>query len=325
MHVYSFDEIPGRIAKVNGKEHLFFSGYNYLGMHAVPEFAALVKEGIAKYGWLFPSSRITNTQLKIFEEAETLLSSITGMEETVLVSSGYMAGRLATSLFKNNIINLQPSHPAIRRQNDHNTENILAVDSVETLTATITDFSFVNSNTNNKIIIADDSHGIGLIGSNGEGIASRLPQNIQTKYILTYSLSKAFHINAGAVSCNKEIASQLRTEHVYTSSTPPSPALLHAFIQGQDLYTAQRLKLRNNLQYFYSLVKDIPAIYHNSELPVFILPENINEQELANHHAIISSFSYPDVNGKKYNRIVVNALHTKEDLERVSSLLHKIL
>jgi len=73
MHIYSFDETPNRIAIINGKEYLFFSGYNYLGMNSVPEFAALVKEGTGKYGWLFPSSRISNTRLKIFEEAEELL------------------------------------------------------------------------------------------------------------------------------------------------------------------------------------------------------------------------------------------------------------
>ena len=30
---------------------------------------------------------------------------------------------------------------------------------------------------------------------------------------------------------------------------------------------------------------------------------------------IISSFSYPDPAGKKYNRIVLNALHTKDDMD----------
>ena len=244
MHIYSFDETPNRIAIINGKEYLFFSGYNYLGMHAVPEFAALVKEGTDKYGWLFPSSRISNTRLKIFEETETLLSSITATEETVLVSSGFLAGRLATTIFKNNITNLQPSHPAIKRVNESTAENIFAVDAVETLNASITDFSFINNNSTNKLIIIDDSHGIGLIGSNGEGISQRLPQNEQTKYILTYSLSKALHINAGAVSCSKEIAALLRMQHEYTSSTAPSPALLYAFINGQHIYAEQRVSLK---------------------------------------------------------------------------------
>jgi 8-amino-7-oxononanoate synthase len=325
MNIFSFDEMPGRTAMVNGEEYLFFSGYSYLGMQHLPEFAALVKEGMDKYGWLFPSSRITNTRLKIFEETEALLSTITGMEDTVLVSSGYTAGRIATSPFAQNISNIEPSHPAIKRRSTGKDANVFAVDAVETLNASITDFSFANSNTKPAIIIADDSHGMGLIGANGEGIVSRLPQNIYTQYILTYSLSKAFHINAGAISCSKAMAALYRKDHAYTSSTAPSPALLHAFIKGQHLYTAQRSRLHSNMQYFASLIKGINSIHYHPELPVFILPEHINEQDFFHQNIIISSFAYPDVNGKKYNRIVLSALHTTEDLERLAACLQKML
>jgi 8-amino-7-oxononanoate synthase len=324
MNIFSFDEMPGRTAIVKGDEYLFFSGYSYLGVQRVPEFAALVKEGIDKYGWLFPSSRISNTRLNIFEEAEALLSAITGLEGTVLVSSGYTAGRIATAHFAHNIINIEPSHPAIRRGTNKDA-NVFAVDSVETLNASITDFSFVNSNTKNKIIIADDSHGIGLIGAHGEGIASRLPQNVYTQYVLTYSLSKAFHINAGAISCSKALATLYRKDHAYTSATAPSPAMLHAFIKGQHIYASQRNKLHSNMQYFASLIKHLNGIRHHPELPVYILPENINEQKLFDQKIIISSFAYPDVNGKKCNRIVLSALHTKADMERLAACLQQVL
>ena len=325
MNIFSFNEMPGRTAIVKGEEYLFFSGYSYLGMQHVPEFTTLFKEGIDKYGWLFPSSRISNTQLKIFEEAETLLSAITGMETSVLVSSGYTAGRIATAPFANNIINLEPAHPAIRRKNDHQNANVFAVDSVETLNASITDFSFANKDMLHKTIIVDDSHGIGLIGEKGEGITSRLPKNIYAQYVLTYSLSKAFHINAGAISCSKELVSLYKKEHAYTSATPPSPALLHAFINGQFFYAVQRIKLHDNMEYFQKLVEDITGIYYHHELPVFILPENTDEQKLFGQKIIISSFAYPDANGKKYNRIVLSALHTKEDMERLAACLRQIL
>ena len=120
MSMLTFNERPGRTAFVNNEKYLFFSGYSYLGMQCIPEFAALVKEGIDKYGWLFPSSRISNTRLKLYEECEALLSNITGFEETVLVSSGFTAGRMAIEKFRDKIINLQPSHPAIATNNPVN-------------------------------------------------------------------------------------------------------------------------------------------------------------------------------------------------------------
>lgn len=145
MHSLLYNQIPGRTAIVNEEEYLFFSGYSYLGMQHVPEFVALVKEGIDKYGWLFPSSRISNTRLKLFEKCEVLLSSIVGTEDTVLVSSGFTAGRMAIAKWRNEIINLQPSHPAIKSNNNNavqSSQKTFAVDSIDVLNATVTDFFF---------------------------------------------------------------------------------------------------------------------------------------------------------------------------------------
>jgi 8-amino-7-oxononanoate synthase len=328
MHnILTLNESPGRTAFLNGKEYLFFSGYSYLGMRYVPEFLALVIEGIGKYGWLFPSSRVSNTHLALYEECEALLSSITQSEDTVLVSSGFMAGKLATALWRNEVFNLDPSHPAIQTNNDRtsvNESHVLAIDSVNVLNASITDFSFVNNN-EQKIIIIDDSHGIGLIGKNGEGICRALITNKNTSYVLTYSLSKAWNITGGAVSCSKSIADMLRTQPHYTACTPPPPSTLYAFAKGQHLYRMQRERLKNNISHFQSLIKHLDQIHFNTELPVFILPETIDEQKLFAKHIIISSFAYPDPKGKKIQRIVLNALHTKGDLEILADSMCELL
>lgn len=174
-------------------------------------------------------------------------------------------------------------------------------------------------------MIVDDSHGMGLLGINGEGIISLLPKNTTTSYVLTYSLSKALNIVAGAISCSSSLAEELRTMPEYTASTAPSPALLHAFINGQDLYAMQREKLRNNISYFQSLIKELKEVIFHPLLPIFILPSTVDEEKLLQHKIIISSFSYPDPAGKKIQRIVLNALHTKTDLEILAEALNKIL
>lgn len=325
---YLIENIPGRTAFVHGKEYLFFSGYSYLGMQHVIEFIALVKEGTGKYGWLFPSSRISNTGLKLYEETEAMLSSITGREDTVLVSSGFLAGKIATEKWKNEIINLNPSHPAIQRNAlpiEKLNSKIFAVDAVDTFTASITDFSFLKDNKEDKIVIVDDSHGFGLIGNNGEGIISSLPEYSGTEYIITYSLSKAMNIIAGAVSCSGSFANELRSIPEYTACTAPSPALLYAFLKAQDLYASQREKLKNNINYFQQLVKHLSGIVFHEELPVFILPSNVDEKKLFEKDIIISSFAYPDPSGKKVQRIVLSALHTKNDLEILAACLGEIL
>lgn len=322
MNFYSIDSLPGRTATVRGKEYLFFSGYSYLGIQHVPAFQQLVLEGIEKYGWLFPSSRISNTRLSIFEEAEALLSSVNGAEDAVLVSSGFVAGRLATALFAEHIINVPPYHPAIKRTNTHPLfSKEYATDSVDILQAVINSFPFIENDDAGIVLVADDSHGIGLIGNNGAGISTQLHTYKNIRKIICFSLSKAFGIQGGAVCCNKEMATVLRAMPEYAASSAPSPALLYAFIHAQPIYTQQREILKNNIAYLRSLLSGMPGIISHAELPVFILPETIEATAFEEKGIMISSFSYPDPAGKKYNRIVLNALHTKKDMDYLFACL----
>jgi len=317
------DGNPGCTAYLRGKEYLFFSGYAYLGLQHVPAFAALVKKGMDKYGWLFPSARMSNTRIALFEECEQLLSSITGCEETVLVSSGYTAGRLATAQWSDDIINLAPSHPAIKRNNIQSTAGVYAVDSVNILTAEVTDVTAQLQGKTVDTVIIDDSHGTGLSGNRGQGTAGYIERQPGVDYIFTYSLSKAWGINAGAISCSPGIAAAYRAQPAFTAATAPSPALLYAFIKGQEIYAQQREKLQQNIQYFHTLISPLNGVRCHPMLPMFVLPPGIYDEALFNKGIIISSFAYPDPKGPKINRVVLNALHTKNDLEYLAECLLK--
>ncbi|MGI8950585.1 MAG: aminotransferase class I/II-fold pyridoxal phosphate-dependent enzyme [Chitinophagaceae bacterium] len=344
MH-HLLHEQPGRTVRIDGKEYLFFSGYAYLGMNKNDAFIELVKDGLDKYGLLFPSSRISNTRLNLYEEFENVLSNMIGSEETVCFSSGFLAGKAASSIFKN--ISVAPgAHPSINNKdlNDYKdfydwstsfihsvnasesqSASVFAADSVNVLTSEINDFSFLSSTQKNIIAIIDDSHGIGLTGKNGKGISSLISQQKNVEFIFTYSLSKAFGLIGGAVSCSKKNASLLRATHEYTASTNISPAFMYAFIYAQKLYEQQREKLKQNIFYFQNLIKEISQIKFHADLPIFILPQTINEEMVFKNKIIISSFAYPNPSGKKIHRIIVNALHTKTDLEYLSECVKNVI
>ena len=349
--MFELENTPGRKCMIAGKEFLFFSGYSYLGMNHVKEFTNLVKEGIDKYGILFPSSRISNTRLRLYEKFENSLSEITGMD-TVSFSSGYLAGKTIADILSTykNILVAPGTHPAINITTAQRTtstnfndwknevvdlinfsdenEFVLLSDSVDILKARVHHFSFLeNIRPFKKIIfLIDDSHGIGILGKNGEGIISQLPQKENIEYIISYSLSKAFNIEGGAVSCSKEWAEKLRQHPYYTGSTAINPALAHAFIKSKKLYAIQREKLKKNITW---LKKHLPHYIsnHDADIPIFICEdENLPtgqagaEEFFYNNGIIISSFGYPDPSSKKINRVVINALHTKKDLRRLSPL-----
>lgn len=330
--MFNLNQAPGRTAIIDEKEYLFFSGYSYLGMDHVPDFVELVKEGIDKYGLLFPSSRISNTQLDLFGAFEEKLSEITGMEDTVCFSSGFLAGRAVAEHVKKSGKNYScapHTHPAVAEEKT-NQESfdewkqkagnacVLLFDSVNPLTAEVNDTSFLNDVSRSILCIIDDSHGAGLL-NDATGISKNLPKKENIDYILTYSLSKAWNLGGGAVSCSKQMAAVLRRSPLFTASTSISPASAYAFLKGQHLYHQQREKLKKNIDYFIKISGG--KLIADPRLPIFVLPASIDIDRLTNDNIIISSFAYPDPSGITVNRIVLNALHTQEDLEYLAAKL----
>ena len=340
--MFQLTNTPGRTCIVNEKEFLFFSGYSYLGMNHVKEFKDLVKEGIDRYGILFPSSRISNTRLKLFEKFEKRLSEITGMEDAVSFSSGYLAGKTISDILSSykTIFVAPGTHPAISIEitqkikgvnfNDWKNkvvdlinsspedEFVILSDSVDILKAEVHNFSFLeNIDPVKKIILLiDDSHGMGILGKNGEGIIAELPKKENTEYIISYSLSKAFNIEGGAVSCSKIWSNKLRQHPNYTGSTAISPSLVHAFIKSKKIYAVQRKKLIKNIN---SLKKLLPPaiVNHDFNIPLFVCANENAENFFYKNGIVISSFGYPHPSSPKINRIVINALHTKKDIKKV--------
>ncbi len=342
--MFSLKHTPGRTAIINEKEYLFFSGYAYLGLNHDPAFIKLIQKGIDLYGAVFPSSRISNTSLDIYAITEKKLSSLTQIPNTILLPSGFTAGKAAVGTIEegSSIFHAPFCHPAIRIGINSNlsfsnwasetlrtinntvylTPPVILSDSVNQLTAEVYDFSFLQEIQQKIICIIDDSHGIGLIGKNGAGISSQLPLKENIEYLITYSLSKALNIPAGAISCsNKNTAEKIRKSSWYTSVTPPSPAFLYAFCNATEIYQLQREKLNIQKESLQELIENNPDICFQKDLPVFILSEALDEDHFSKSDIIISSFAYPNPSGKKINRIVLNALHSKEDLQILTNAL----
>jgi 7-keto-8-aminopelargonate synthetase-like enzyme len=334
---------PGRTTTINGKEYLFFSGYSYLGLSGCEAFIELVKKGIDQYGIVYPSSRISNTPLDLYSELESKLATLTLTEAATIFSSGFLSARTAVEVVgrEMNVYCFTPTHPASsayssakqipvnQTWNDFLTERAsaneynfgLACDSINPTPGIIRDFRFLSSLPSqfHITLIIDDSHGIGWMGQQGEGIISalRLPANIDL--LLNFSMSKAFHINAGAICGSTKWVQQAKQHIHYTTSTPPMPALAYAFLKSDKIFSEQRTRLKKNMEYLQKLTATFTFVA-NEETPVFLLNKADAANSLLNNNIIISSFGYPHPEDEAVNRIVVNALHLKSDLEKLARL-----
>jgi 7-keto-8-aminopelargonate synthetase-like enzyme len=342
----TLSQLPGRTTIINEEEYLFFSGYSYLGLGLHKGFTNLVKEGIDKYGVVYPSSRISNTPLDLYTQFEEKLATFTNTEASACFSSGFLSARTAVEVVraKMNVYSLIHTHPASSAFNGIQTidqsknwqhflqerkENrefrfAIVADSIYPTPGQITDFSFLNQTSTdfNITLIIDDSHGIGWMGDDGKGIISHLSLPSNIKLLLNFSLSKAFHMNGGAICGSQSWIHEVKKHVNYTTSTPMMPSLAYAWLHADEIFKEQRTKLRQNIIYLQKLTSNFTFV-NNGGTPVFVF----NKQNLAGYllqnKILISSFGYPQPEDDAVNRIVVNALHLKTDLEKVSELINR--
>ena len=321
-------EAPGRTILRDGRAYLFFSGYSYLGMSHVPDFIALLKEGLDRYGALFPSSRISNTTLPLYGHLEHYLAQLTGAEAAVTYGSGFLACQAVGRLLENETVLVAPgTHPAtgfraapgsyddwcdeVRTRAWDQDHYVLVADSVDPLRGEVHDFVFLQELPREKrfTVLIDDSHGIGWMGEHGEGISGALMHLPQVEYILVYSLAKALHVQGGAVSCSRAWGERLRRSAFYTASTPMAPAFAHALLSAGALYEVQRARLAHNMELLRS------PVLEDARLPVRLSKKAGLGAFLETRGILLSSFAYPDPGGPLLERVVLSALHERGDLE----------
>lgn len=336
------DHLPSRTIHINNTEYLFFSGTSYLGMGHQPLFKEALLEGIQKYGTIFSASRNNNLQLEIYEQAENYLAQWTGAESALTVTSGLLAGQLAVHAVSNHSFIYAPSvHPALWREkpspsfndydhfkNDvHNIVNgvqrepvVICSNTIDPLKCTPYDFSWIKNlpNKSSITLIFDDSHAIGIMGTEGGGhfkvLRELAPSHV--KVIVIASLAKAMGLPGGVILGDKDTIQSIRSNPLFVGASPMIPAYLYAFLKSQNVYQRARTELLKNINLFKTLgSKHLHLFKYYDNYPVFYTEQVYLMDKLLKSKILISSFSYPNPNDPPITRIILSALHTEEDIE----------
>ena len=339
-NTFSLRALPGRTALINNQEWLYFSGTNYLGIVQDPEFKKLILEGIEIYGVHFGGSRLSNIKIEVFEQAEQYLAEIAQMEAALTVTSGTLAGRMVIELFDRGCIKCHApgAHPAIRDNGqfspfyeqwledvieltkEHKNKPLVVLsNSLDPLRACEANLSWIDYLPDNipVFLIIDDSHGFGITGENGGGIATKLKLKPNIVLIVISSLGKALGIPGGVIFGPKRIIKALWQLPLFGGASPISPTYLHAFIHAQKLFQEKRIRLGNTIKWFNNHLPSLPHFQFIDQFPVYYTRKNKLAKHLENHQILISSFSYPTPTDSKITRVVLNGLHLQEDLERL--------
>ncbi len=314
---------------------LHFSGTNYLGIDRNKAFQSLVFEGFERYGLHYGGSRFSKLCPEIYEAAEDLLCQLSGAEAALIVSSGTVAGWMATKILNadRKVYSQKNTHPALLQTGIATTlskeafqkfdfrASTLLCNSVDPLYCQESNFDFIHNLDSSNELVIDYSHGLGITGKNGSGIFNTLKKQTAAGLTVTASLGKVYGIPGGIILSSWETIKKIKALTIFGGSAPAPPAYLFAFVKGQSIYHSSRLKLRNNIRYFQEGIASTAWFKHLNNYPVFYTKRNDLANKLLNHRILISAFHYPTEQDELICRIIINSNHSTEEIGQLLNLL----
>lgn len=340
--VHYIDDYPGREITIQGQKHLYFGGTSYLGLQTDAEFQNIFIKNIKKFGTNYGASRKSNVRLTVYEKAETLLAQIIGCEAAITLSSGYLAGQIIAQNFNkpeyklfyapnthsalyNSYNKPYPTFAALNNAiKKHISKNnkvipVVFIDSIDFDGCNYPDFVDLKDLPLDKVIlIADDSHGIGIIGNSGEGVFRTLQKFNTKELIVCCSLGKTYGIQAGAILGDAKRIKQLSETAFFGGASPASPASIATFIDAQPIYGSKRNQLLSNIGYFEKLVEDITFFKNIKGHPAYSFKDAKLTGFLEKKGFILTNFNYPEESSSLMSRMVLSSHHTENDIKLIS-------
>ena len=346
MSIY-LNQLPGRTLIHMGKEYLYFGGTSYLGLNTDTAFQALFIENLKKNGLNHGASRNSNIRLGIFDQAERALAQRSGSQAAAVLSSGYLAAQLLRRFFEREdfaVFHHVSAHSSLKMNSDRVYDTVedlkMSINAVFALSEKKTPVLFFDSISFNKdnfpdfawlkklplekmILVADDSHGIGIIGEGGSGVYNTLTAFHPKELICCASLNKAPAVQAGVIWGSEKRIEMIKNTAVFAGSSPPAPAGLATFINAEKLYSQRLERLQKNYFLFLDQL-DRPYYFdHCPGHPAFSYPDKSLTKALEKEHILITHFKYAGASTPDLNRIVLSAQHTEQDISRLTGVINR--
>ncbi len=349
---------------VDGKKVLNMCSNNYLGFANDPELKAAAIRAVEEYGVGPAAVRSIAGTMSLHRELERKLAKFKGCEDAVTFQSGFCANLATIPLIAGAgaaIFTDELNHASIidgcrltkaeRVIYPHRDAGALAKALEERKNAPVklivTDGVFSMdgdlaplpeivevAERYEALVMVDDAHGEGVLGSHGRGIVDHFGLHGRVD-IEVGTLSKAFGVMGGYVAGKREIVEFLRQRgRPFLFSSAATPADVAACIAAVEILrrSDERVKkLWENTRYFKAKMVELGFDVGQSETP--ITPVMLGEAQTAwdfskmlfEEGIFAQAITYPTVpKGKARIRVMVSAIHTKEDLDFARNAFAKV-
>ncbi len=340
MKMYT-NRIPGPEVRIGGEDYLYFGGTGYLGMQTDREFCEAIARHTLEIGAHWGASRGGNLVLSVYEKAEAALAAWVGSEACLTLSSGFMSARLLVEYYgilghprffsPNCHEALLP--PGAARTADWNTlQNLLRevlskkggkppvvfTDTMGSDTRPGPVWELLGSLPAECILVADDSHGIGICGMDGSGSWKTLSEYGFKELLLCASLGKALGVTAGMIAGPSGVLDQLRATPFFAGASPAPPAGLGAMAETLERgrYGQKFGQLLQNVAFFEEKTRNLNVLSSSPGYPVSYLTDPNLASFLRGNRIFITDFDYAAEAGTTSpRRIVLSAAHEARHLD----------
>jgi len=278
--------------RIEGRELISFSSYNYIGLSGDPRVTQAAKDAADKFGTSVSASRIATGERPIHRELEKEVASLVGAEDSIVLVSGHatnvtVIGHLMRpgkdlilydALSHNSIIEgcvlSGARRIAFPHENWEELDRILTevrgdyervlitIEGVYSMDGDIADLpKFIEiKNRHNALLMVDEAHSIGVIGPNGLGIRDYYNIDGNEVDLWMGTFSKSFASCGGYIAGKKVLTDYLKYNtpgFVYSVGISPAnagAALAAAKIMKTEPWRAQ--KTQANAKRFIELCKE---------------------------------------------------------------------
>ena len=348
---------------IDGRRMLGFCANDYLGLAADPRLAEAMKRGIAKYGVGSGAAHLVCGHSRAHHDLEEELAEFTGRERALLFSTGYMAnlgvisGLLGRSdcVFEDRLNHASLidggllTRARLRRYAhsdcaalgaqlaDANGGALVATDGVFSMDGDVAPLPGLATvcEAAGAWLMVDDAHGLGVLGTQGQGSVAAAGLGQEEVPILMGTLGKAFG-TAGAFVAGSAVLIegliQFARTYVYTTAMPPAVAeATRASLRIAAAEEWRRERLQGLIQRFRHGVQRIGLPLAESSTPIQPIVLGAAErahrwsQALQRAGILVAAIRPPTVpEGSARLRITLTSAHSIAQVEALLSVLAEI-
>jgi len=286
------DGVAGAVTRIEGREYLNFSSYNYLGLAGHPAINKAAKDAIDRYGTSASASRLVSGERPIHRELEEALAENYGVEDCAVFVSGHATNVTTISylfgpkdlvihdaLIHNSSLEGAKLSGSVRRSFPHNDFNaldtileeirsqfervLIVVEGHYSMDGDIPDLPRLIDikRRHGCFLMVDEAHSLGTMGITGRGIHEHFDVSGKDVDIWMGTLSKTLAGCGGYIAGEQALVENLKySAPGFVYSVGISPTLAAASLAALRIMRTEServSRLQENSRFFLKLVREI--------------------------------------------------------------------